>query len=98
MYDLYRVGLSLGDVVRVENGVDRGKLFEKEKQEEEEEERPNRCTIGGGLTGLQHHPANQFEAGSCPVASLPGVLSCSQVSTTKLLEVEDGECDLVVGG
>ena len=36
MYDLYRVGLSLGDVVRVENGVDRGKLFEKEKQEEEE--------------------------------------------------------------
>ena len=27
------------DVVRVENGVDRGKLFEKEKQEEEEEER-----------------------------------------------------------
>ena len=37
MYDLYRVGLSLGDVVRVENGVDRGKLFEKEKQEEEEE-------------------------------------------------------------
>ena len=39
MYDLYRVGLSLGDVVRVENGVDRGKLFEKEKQQEEEEER-----------------------------------------------------------
>ena len=37
MYDLYRVGLSLGDVVRVENGVDRGKLFEKEKLEEEEE-------------------------------------------------------------
>ena len=62
------------------------KQKEEQEEQEEEEERPNRCTIGGGLCGLQHHPANQFEAGSCPVASL--VLSCTQVSTTKLLEVE----------
>ena len=50
MYDLYRVGLSLGDVVRVENGVDRGKLFEKEKQEEGEEEE-ERQLAGVGSCG-----------------------------------------------
>ena len=60
---------------------------EEEEEEDKEEERPNRCTIGGGLSGLQQHPANQFEAGSCPVASF--LLSCTQVSTTKLLEVEE---------
>ena len=50
MYDLYRVGLSLGDVVRVENGVDRGELFEQEKQEEEEEEE-ERQLAGVGSCG-----------------------------------------------
>ena len=59
----------------------------QQEEEEEEEERPNRCTIGGGLSGLQQHPANQFEAGFCPVASL--VSTCTQVSTTKLSEEEE---------
>ena len=59
-------------------------------QEEQEEKRPNRCTIGGGLSGLQQHPANQFEAGFCPVASF--LLSCTLVSTTtKVVEVEKME-------
>ena len=65
--------------------------MQEEEEEAEEEERPNRCTIGGGLCGLQHHPANQFEAGSCPVASF--LLSCTQVSTIKLVEVKVEEME-----
>ena len=61
MYDLYRVGLSLGDVVRVENGVDRGKLFEKEKLEEEEERQLAGVGSCGCIIDTCNHSSSVFE-------------------------------------